>query len=343
MSLLSRLRDLFDELTLPPGGAVDDTRLTVAALLVLVARVDGTVLPVEEDGAAGAAAIALRHRRRGDAARSPRRGRRDRTRRGSRPRRSPRASCTTSSPRNGRAVSPSPTGSPRSTVSCTSSRRTCSGGSAAFSACRDAAVTAVREGRPAESRTGGGRVASDVIKAPVLIILHQEHSTPGRVGRLLLERGHPLDIRRPRFGDPLPETLAGHAGAVIFGGPMSANDPDDFVKQEIDWIGVPLREQQALPRPLPRRADAGKASRRLGLGASRRARRDRLLSARPDGGRSGCGGALGRRLAEPCLPLAPGGLRLSFGRRDACDGRRLPDPGDRRRHDAPSACSSTRK
>ena len=25
---------------------------------------------------------------------------------------------------------------------------------------------------------------------------------------------------------------------------MSANDPDDFVKQEIDWIGVPLREEK---------------------------------------------------------------------------------------------------
>jgi GMP synthase (glutamine-hydrolysing) len=83
---------------------------------------------------------------------------------------------------------------------------------------------------------------SKVAKAPVLIVLHQEHSTPGRVGRLVLERGHPLDIRRPRYGDPLPETLADHAGAVIFGGPMSANDPDDFIKREIDWVGVPLRE-----------------------------------------------------------------------------------------------------
>ena len=81
-------------------------------------------------------------------------------------------------------------------------------------------------------------------KDPVLIILHQEHSTPGRVGRLIAERGHRLDIRRPRYGDPLPETMAHHAGAVIFGGPMSANDPDDFVKREIDWIGVPLKEDR---------------------------------------------------------------------------------------------------
>jgi GMP synthase (glutamine-hydrolysing) len=80
-------------------------------------------------------------------------------------------------------------------------------------------------------------------KAPVLVLLHQEHSTPGRVGRMLQEMGHTLDIRRPRFDDPLPDTLAGHAGLVIFGGPMSANDPDPFIGQEIGFIGVALREQ----------------------------------------------------------------------------------------------------
>jgi GMP synthase (glutamine-hydrolysing) len=79
---------------------------------------------------------------------------------------------------------------------------------------------------------------------PVLLVLHQEQSTPGRLGRLFQERGHPLDIRRPRFGDPLPTTMREHAGAVIFGGPMSANDGDDFVRQEIDWIQVPLREER---------------------------------------------------------------------------------------------------
>jgi GMP synthase (glutamine-hydrolysing) len=79
---------------------------------------------------------------------------------------------------------------------------------------------------------------------PVLIVLHQENSTPGRVGNVLRTLGHRLDIRRPRFGDRLPETLDHHAGAVIFGGPMSANDPDDYVRNEIDWIEIPLREQR---------------------------------------------------------------------------------------------------
>jgi len=79
---------------------------------------------------------------------------------------------------------------------------------------------------------------------PVLVVLHQETSSPGRVGNVLRELGYPLDIRRPRFGDPLPESLDEHAGVVIFGGPMSANDPDDYVRREIDWIAVPLREQR---------------------------------------------------------------------------------------------------
>ena len=77
---------------------------------------------------------------------------------------------------------------------------------------------------------------------PVLIVLHQEHSSPGRIGRLLRAQGRVLDIRRPRFDDPLPASMADHAGAVVFGGPMSANDPDDWIAREIDWIGVPLSE-----------------------------------------------------------------------------------------------------
>ncbi len=77
----------------------------------------------------------------------------------------------------------------------------------------------------------------------VLIVLHQERSTPGRIGRVLLEQGAELDIRRPPLGDPLPDTLAEHAGVVIFGGPMSANDGDDFIAREIDLCGLALRQE----------------------------------------------------------------------------------------------------
>ncbi|OJF89858.1 glutamine amidotransferase [Pararhizobium antarcticum] len=81
-------------------------------------------------------------------------------------------------------------------------------------------------------------------KRPVLIVLHQERSSPGRVGQLLLEKGLNLDIRRPVLGDPLPSTLDGHSGAVVFGGPMSANDNEDYVRREIDWLAVPLSENR---------------------------------------------------------------------------------------------------
>jgi GMP synthase (glutamine-hydrolysing) len=80
-------------------------------------------------------------------------------------------------------------------------------------------------------------------KRPMLIVLHQENSNPGHVGQWLVRNGFALDIRKPRFGEPLPDTLAHHSGVVIFGGPMSANDKDEFVRREIEWVGVALREK----------------------------------------------------------------------------------------------------
>jgi GMP synthase (glutamine-hydrolysing) len=76
---------------------------------------------------------------------------------------------------------------------------------------------------------------------PILIILHQEHSTPGRVGNALKQLGYQLDVRRPRFGEELPATMDQHEAVVIFGGPMSANDEDEFIRREIEWIAVPLQ------------------------------------------------------------------------------------------------------
>lgn len=78
---------------------------------------------------------------------------------------------------------------------------------------------------------------------PMLIVLHQANSTSGRVGQMLKDRGYRLDVRRPALGDSLPRTTRDHSGVVIFGGPMSANDPDAYIKREIDFIDIPLREE----------------------------------------------------------------------------------------------------
>lgn len=78
----------------------------------------------------------------------------------------------------------------------------------------------------------------------VLLVVHQETSTPGRIGHKLARRGFKLDIRRPCMGQTLPEDLTDYAGVVVFGGPMSANDCSqlDFIRYEIDWIGRPLNQ-----------------------------------------------------------------------------------------------------
>jgi GMP synthase (glutamine-hydrolysing) len=89
------------------------------------------------------------------------------------------------------------------------------------------------------------KTGMEVLKRPrILIVLHQETSTPGRIGMMLKEMGFNLDIRRPCMGDILPNTMEEHDGAVIFGGPMSANDKEPWITHEIDWIGVPLKEQK---------------------------------------------------------------------------------------------------
>ncbi len=83
--------------------------------------------------------------------------------------------------------------------------------------------------------------ATEATEKPVLIVLHQEHSTPGRVGRLLVERGYRLEIKRPPLGCVLPETPDHYAGVVVFGGPMSANDEHDWLRRQTDWIGCVLK------------------------------------------------------------------------------------------------------
>ena len=87
-------------------------------------------------------------------------------------------------------------------------------------------------------------MASPARPPTVLIVLHQEHSTPGRVGMALRALGARLDIRRTGLGEPLPNTLAEHDGVIVFGGPMGANDAHEWIQREIEWLAVPLAEDK---------------------------------------------------------------------------------------------------
>lgn len=78
---------------------------------------------------------------------------------------------------------------------------------------------------------------TDAAKPAILLIVHQESSDPGRIGEQLKARGYRLDIRRPCLGQDLPANMDGHAGCVVFGGPMSANDDHlAFIRSELDFI-----------------------------------------------------------------------------------------------------------
>lgn len=89
-------------------------------------------------------------------------------------------------------------------------------------------------------------MASLARRRTVLIVLHQEHSTPGRVGFVLRAMDARLDIRRPSLGEPLPRTLSDHDGVVVFGGPMGANDDAEWIRREIDWLETPLAAEKPL-------------------------------------------------------------------------------------------------
>ncbi len=61
----------------------------------------------------------------------------------------------------------------------------------------------------------------------LLVVEHEASCPPGWVGEWLVEAGAELDVRRPYLGDALPEELSDHAGLVVLGGTMGANDDAD--------------------------------------------------------------------------------------------------------------------
>ena len=69
-----------------------------------------------------------------------------------------------------------------------------------------------------------------------LLILHQKRSVAGDIEIKLKSRGYILDFCRPPLGQEIPKNLNIYSLVVIFGGPMSANDKDDFILNEINFM-----------------------------------------------------------------------------------------------------------
>ena len=62
------------------------------------------------------------------------------------------------------------------------------------------------------------------VARPVLVVQHEDECPPAWFGDWLADGGVPLDLRRAYAGDPLPEHLDEHAGLLVLGGAMGAND-----------------------------------------------------------------------------------------------------------------------
>jgi GMP synthase (glutamine-hydrolysing) len=65
----------------------------------------------------------------------------------------------------------------------------------------------------------------------VLVVEHETSCPSGWIGEWLVEAGVTLDVRRPHAGDTLPEDLHEHAGMLVLGGSMGADDDADH-----DWL-----------------------------------------------------------------------------------------------------------
>ncbi len=75
----------------------------------------------------------------------------------------------------------------------------------------------------------------------VLLIVQRPESRPGEVMSALGAKGCDTEVCCPKAGDALPDTLEKYAGAVMFGGPMSANDDSlPFIRAELDWLPLAI-------------------------------------------------------------------------------------------------------
>ncbi|GAA4657960.1 glutamine amidotransferase [Bartonella pachyuromydis] len=81
-------------------------------------------------------------------------------------------------------------------------------------------------------------------KPRIAVVIHRRSTYTGRLGKFLQQSGFVLDIYRPILGQKLPDTLKHYAGVVILGGPMSVNDRDAYIGEEIDWISLSLKEDK---------------------------------------------------------------------------------------------------
>lgn len=76
----------------------------------------------------------------------------------------------------------------------------------------------------------------------LLLVSHNPPPMADRAAAWAAARGFEVDARYPFLGDPLPDSVAGHAGSIVYGGGFDADaeDAHPFLRDEYDWIARSL-------------------------------------------------------------------------------------------------------
>lgn len=69
-----------------------------------------------------------------------------------------------------------------------------------------------------------------------LALQHLDIEPPALIGEVLEAGGHNLTTLHLDQGDLLPASATLYDGIIIMGGPQSANDHTDYIKNEVSWI-----------------------------------------------------------------------------------------------------------
>lgn len=70
----------------------------------------------------------------------------------------------------------------------------------------------------------------------IIVFQHSEANRPGRIGAILRDHAHALDVRRLDLGDPVPPDFDNVSGVVSLGGPQDVGDGSAWMDAEAEYL-----------------------------------------------------------------------------------------------------------
>jgi len=90
-------------------------------------------------------------------------------------------------------------------------------------------------------------IFSETFVMAILVFEHDRHETSARLGQMMRDTGHRLDVRQPYAGDALPTDLDGIEGLIIMGGPQNVDQQDQYPYLTREMQLIKTAHEQAIP------------------------------------------------------------------------------------------------